>query len=231
MNDQSVSPQKPKGRGCFFYGCLTLVILFLVVTIGGYFAVRAAVNSFVAKYTDTTPMELPKVELSKTEMEELDKRLASFKEGVEADKPVPDLVLSADEINALIQRNPEMKNKVSVGFEGDQVKGKISLPLGELNLPIIGRWLKGRYLNGTAGLMPTLQNGVLIVTLQSVEVKGKKLPADILTGLKNHNLAEGFYRDPKMAAVMSKLASIEIKDGKVTIKPRTKEGASPPAAP
>lgn len=231
MNDQTVPPQKPKGRGCFFYGCLTMVVLFLVVTIGGYFAVRAAVNSFVAKYTDTTPMELPKVELSKAEMEELDKRLATFKEGVEADKTVPALVLSADEINALIQRNEGMKNKVSIGFEDDQVKGKISLPLGELNAPIIGRWLKGRYLNGTAGLKPTLQNGVLIVTLQSVEVNGQTIPADILASLKNRNLAEGFYSDPKTADVMSRLAGIEIKDGKVTIKPRTKEGTSPPIAP
>ncbi|HKS38354.1 MAG TPA: hypothetical protein VJW76_14265, partial [Verrucomicrobiae bacterium] len=189
MNDQPVPPQKTKGRGCFFYGCLTMVILFLVVAIGGYFAVRAAVNSFVAKYTDTKPMELPKVELSKTEMEELDKRLATFKEGVEADKSVSALALSADEINALIQRNAEAKNKFSIGFEDDQVKGKISLPLGELKIPIIGRWLKGRYLNGTAGLKPTLQNGVLIVTLQSVEVNGQTIPADILAGLKNRNLA------------------------------------------
>lgn len=231
MNDQPVAPQKPKGRGCFFYGCLTMVILFLVVTIGGYFAVRAAVNSFVSKYTDTKPMELPKVELSQTEMEELDKRLATFKEGVEADQPVPALVLSADEINALIQRDADMKNKVSLGFEEDQVKGKISLPLGELNAPIIGRWLKGRYLNGTAGLKPTLQNGVLIVTLQSVEVNGQTIPADILAGLKNRNLAEGFYNDPKTANVMSRLASLEIKDGKVTIKPKAKEGTSPPPAP
>jgi tetrahydromethanopterin S-methyltransferase subunit G len=205
--------------------------LFLVVTIGGYFAIRAAVNSFVSKYTDTKPMELPKVELSKTEMEELDKRLATFKEGVEADKSVPALVLSADEINALIQRNAEMKNKVSIGFEDDQVRGKISLPLGELKVPIIGRWLKGRYLNGTAGLKPALQNGVLIVTLRSVEVNGRTIPADILASLKNRNLAEGFYSDPKTADVMSRLASIEIKDGKVTIKPRTKEGTSPPTAP
>lgn len=231
MNDQTVPPQKPKGRGCFFYGCLTMVILFLVVAIGGYFAARAMVNSFVAKYTDTTPMELPIVELSKTEMEELDRRLATFKDGVEADKSVPALVLRADEINALIQRNAEMKSKVSIGFEDDQVKGKISLPLGEWNVPIIRRWLKGRYLNGTAGLKPTLQNGVLIVTLQSVEVKGQAIPADILASLKNRNLAETFYSDSKTADVMSRLASIEIKDGKVTIKPRTKEGASPPTAP
>jgi len=231
MNDQPVAPQKPKGRGCFFYGCLTMVILFLAVAIGGYFAVRAAVNSFVAKYTDTKPMELPKVELSKGEMEELDKRLAAFKEGVEADKPVPALVLRPDEINALIQKNAGMKDKVSIDFEDDQVKGKISLPLGELNAPIIGRWLKGRYLNGTAGLKPTLQNGVLIVTLQSVEVNGQTIPADILASLKNRNLAEGIYSDAKTADVMSRLASIEIKDGKVTIQPKAKEEAKPPAPP
>jgi len=231
MNDQTAPPQKPKGRGCFFYGCLTIVILFLAVTIGGYFAIRAAVNSFVAKYTDTKPMELPKVELSKAEMEELDKRLATFKEGVEADKSVPALVLRADEINALIQRNAGMKDKISIGFENDQVKGKISLPLGELNAPIIGRWLKGRYLNGTAGLKPTLQNGVLIVTLQSVEVNGRTIPANVLTSLQSRNLAERIYSDPKTADVMSRLASLEIKDGKVTIKPKTKEEAKPSAVP
>src|SRR6266511_2438217 len=220
MNDQPSVQQKPKGRGCFFYGCLTVVILFLALIVGGYFLARAAVTSFVGKYTDSEPMELAKVELSKQEMEELDQRLTTFKDGVEAGKPIPALELNADELNSLIQRNVELKGKLHVSLDDDQVKGRISLPLGDVQVPFIKRWLKGRYLNGSAGLKASLQNGVLVVTLQSVEVNGKPIPGDVLAGLQSRNLAEGFYSDAKASNVMSRLASIEIKAGKVTVKPK-----------
>ena len=152
MNHQPVPEPKPKGRGCFFYGCLTLVILLLAAMVAGYFAVRAAVNAFVAHYTDAEPMELPETVLTPAESEALDQRLAAFKDGVENPDAVPALVLDAREINALLGRHPELKGKVHLSLEDDQVKGKLSLPLGAFKAPIIGRWLRGRSLNGSATL-------------------------------------------------------------------------------
>ncbi len=58
------------------------------------------------------------------------------------------LVLSSDDLNALIEDKPEMKGKIYVTVEGDEVKGRVSIPLGELGLPMV----KGRYLNGKADL-------------------------------------------------------------------------------
>jgi hypothetical protein len=223
MNHQPVPEPRPKGRGCFFYGCLTLVILFLAAMVAGYFAVRGAVNAFVAHYTDAEPMELPETVLTPAESEALDQRLAAFKDGVENPDAVPALVLDAREINALLLRHPELKGKVLLSLEDDQVKGKLSLPLDEFKAPIIGRWLRGRYLNGSATLRASMTNGMLVVTLQSVEVKGRPIPADVLTALQSQNLAEGFYRDPKTAATMSRWDSFQIKDAKVTIKPKAKE--------
>ena len=38
--------------------------------------------------------------------------------------------------------------------------------------------VRGRYLNGEADLKASLKDGVLIVTLDSLEVNGQKVPED-----------------------------------------------------
>ena len=63
MTDPNVPPPIRKGRGCFFYGCLTSLVLLLVVFLLALFTVRWIRNEINA-YTDTAPMTLPKVEMA-----------------------------------------------------------------------------------------------------------------------------------------------------------------------
>jgi len=223
MNGQTQPPPPPaKRHGCFFYGCLTMLVIVLLVGIGGCIAVRSAVHSFVAKYTDTRPVALPKVEMSKSELDALDGRLKTFQSAISTNGPVEPLTLSAKDINALINRNAELKDKFYLGIDDDQFKAQVSIPLEDLRLPFFRSLLKGRYLNGSAGLKAFLQNGALVVTLQSVDVNGRSLPADVLTGLKNRNLVEGIISDPNIAATLNNLQSIRAKGGIVTITPKAK---------
>ena len=78
--------------------------------------------------------------------------------------------------------------------------------------------LKGRYLNGEADLKASLTNGVLIVTLDSLEVNGKRVPDEMMANIRQENLAKDAYKNPKHAEILRKLESLEIKDGKMTIK-------------
>jgi len=223
MNGQTTQAVQPaKRRGCFFYGCLTVLILVILVGVGGCLAIRSAVNSFVSKYADTKPMVLPKVELSKVELDSLDQRLKTFQSAVATNGPIQPLTLAANEINALINQNPELKDKFYVGINDDQFKAQVSIPLEDVRLPFFRSLLKGRYLNGSADLKASLQNGALVVTLQTVEVNGKQLPAEMLAGLKNRNLVEGLMSDPNVAATLNNLQSIQAKGGIVTITPKTK---------
>ena len=115
-----------------------------------------------------------------------------------------------------------MKGTIYVTIEGDEVKGKVSFPLDKLNIGMV----RGRYLNGEADLKASLKDGVLIVTLDSIEVNGKKPPEEFLQGLRQQNLAKDMYKDEKNAAMIRKFESLEIKDGKITIKVRAKPGDS-----
>lgn len=222
--------QPPRQRGCFFYGCIiaTILMVMVIVLIGAftYFAWRL-VNQAIEQYTATVPLELPKVDMPAERRESLKKRFDEFRKAVDEGKPVEHLVLTGDDLNALIEEEPEfaqLKGKVFLRIEGDELKGKISIPLEVFSqVPGFGM-LKGRYLNGEADLKASLNDGVLIVTLDSLEVNGQRIPEQAMTNIRQENLAKDAYKDPKHAEILRKLESVQIKDGKMTIKVKAKPG-------
>lgn len=217
----TTAPRK-SGRGCFFYGCLTSIILVILVAVGGYFGVRWWFNKQVIALTDTRPMALPEVEFTQAEAEAVRERVDTFSKAVEANEPSEPLVLTGKELNMLIATVPDLaaiRERVHFDIEGDRVKGGISLPVETIPF----KWLqkhKGRYLNGAAELNASLSNGVFWVTLQSLEVKGKPLPDQVMAGLRQQNLARDFYKSEEGIKVLEKLQSITVADDRLTIQPR-----------
>jgi hypothetical protein len=229
MNDGS---NPPKQRGCLFYGCLSLAIIGLLMIVGilvvGYFAKRA-INRLIADYTDTTPAPIQKVEYPPEQLEALRARLKGFKEAMDRGGAPAELVLNAEDLNALITAEKNLSGKVFVQIDEGKIKGNISLPLEDLG-PLK---LKGRYLNGTGVFKVKLENGFLDVTLDTLEVKGKSLPDPFLRELKKQNLAKDATNDPEARDTIEKLQSIQVKDGQVILKssgktPATQERAPPP---
>jgi hypothetical protein len=223
-NGVSTSTGAPKGRSCLLYGCLTLVVVLVAVGIGGYFLVRYGVNqltAFVQQYTETTPMAIERVEVEPGEYEAIEQRLAGFGEALDKGTRVEPLVLTGREINVLIAGHPELKawrDRVYVRIVGDQIQADVSLPLDELaNLPLMSG-IKGRYLNGRAGLRASLVNGRLAVNLDSVEVKGEPLPENVMMQLRQHNLAQDAGRNRELSGTLGQLRSLEVADGQITIK-------------
>jgi hypothetical protein len=221
--------QQEKRRGCFFYGCITVLVLVVLFGIAGFFAIRYGLNKFTAfveQYTETTPMTLPAVPISTTEYQQLDQRVTAFADAVNARKATPPLVLTGEEINALIANNPAwkgLKGRAYVTIEGDQIKGKVSIPMDELaQTPGLAR-LKGRYLNGSAALKVSLANAVLVVMLQSLEAKGQSPPPAVMAQLQTINFAQNTAQDPKTQEMIGRFESLEVKDGKITIKVRARE--------
>ena len=66
MTDQTPKPR----RGCFFYGCLSSVVLLLIL-LGGLLIGLHYVKQLVNRYTDTKPMELPTVQMSQAEIDKV----------------------------------------------------------------------------------------------------------------------------------------------------------------
>src|ERR1051326_4876922 len=150
----AVAQPVPKKRGCFFYGCVTAVVLFLCMGIAAFLGVRYVLNrvaAVVEKYTEDKPMVLPRDPMSAEDYQGLQKRVGAFQDGLNARKALPALVLTSKEINALIANDPGWKaldGKAYLKIEGDQIRARVSLPLAEIagRVPGMSR-LKERYLN------------------------------------------------------------------------------------
>jgi hypothetical protein len=222
------NPESPqKRRGCFFYGCMTCLVLMLVVGLTAFFGVRYAVhriNAFIAEYTDTQPMALPKEEMPAAELDQLKKRFAAFHDAVQAHSNTPPLILTGPEINALLVSAPEMKDfkdRFHVALEGNQIKGQVSLPLDAFfKIPLIDT--KGRYLNGVGVFKAVLTNNLFSITTDALEVRGKPLPEIYMAQLRNKNLVENMQANTNETMV-SQAESLEIKDGKLILQPKKAE--------
>lgn len=226
MNGQ---PPKPR-RGCLFYGCISGIVLLLCLAVGGLIAVhyaKKALNGLVNNYTDAQRMTLPAVQMSSADLEKLKKRYADFEEALKAQRPTPPLVLTSDEINALIASSPDkqsLNGKLYISLDGDRVKGEMSLPLKDLP------WKKvqDRYLNGSGTFNVSLRNGILFVSPQTIAVKGKLVPEMYMQGIRNQNFAQGLTNQPDVTAVLQNLQGIQVKDGKLIVVPKEKADAAAP---
>ena len=152
-----------KKRGCLFYGCITFVVLTLVLAVGGYFAIRYGINK-AKSFTDTQPAALEVVDVPEPERAAIQLRVDEFKDGIENGKNVPPLELSERELNALITADPNWRGRLHLDLEGDQMKAKVAMPLDVLGFAP----LRGRFLNGEATLKVSMENGKLVIRTTEV---------------------------------------------------------------
>ena len=215
----------PKKRGCFFYGCIASIILLVLIGIGIYLVVNA-IKGQIVKYTEDAPRALPQVDATPEQQQAVKDRIADFDAAVKAepDKPAAPLVLTADDVNALIASEPTFKGKVFVTIPGNTVEAAVSMPLESLGFP----GTKGRYLNGKAGLEVGFAMGSLIGHITSLEVKGQKVPDEFIQGMKGSNLFDGVNREPKNRSKLDRIEGIEVKDGKLIVKLKAKADAPAP---
>ncbi|HEV3163976.1 MAG TPA: hypothetical protein VGZ22_08075 [Isosphaeraceae bacterium] len=216
--DETAPKEKRRGHGCLFYGCITLIVLLVVGGLAVFLGLRALYNK-AYEFTEDKPMVFPKLQLSEEERAAVKKRFDDFKAAVKEGKPAEPLVLDSDDCNALIQSGEDnsLRDRVYVKIEGDEIKGQVSWPLD--GIP----GMKGRFANGEADFKVSLVNGLLVATIDSLSVKGKPLPPEVMAGLRGKNLAEDMNKDPENVKALEKLESIEVKDGKIIIKARKPE--------
>src|SRR5690348_14569019 len=102
MADEIPKPQ----RGWLHYGCIGGLVLLLVIVLGGLFGLHYAKKMF-KDFTDDKPMVLPQSQMSLADFDKIEQRLDSFRQSVRSEKPTEPLILSADDINALIANDPD----------------------------------------------------------------------------------------------------------------------------
>jgi len=218
-----VQPTAPQRGGCWKYGaigCAVALVLAVVVGIIAFWGVRRFVTNLTEQYTATTPMELPRVEAREDEGEAVVERVDAFTGALKHHGTPQPLVLTARDINILINRHPDWKalaGKVFVSIEDDKISGQTSIPLDGL-----GKLFAGRYLNGSASFRVEMTAGRLLVFIESVTVGGEPLPEELVNALKAENLAKDVNKQPESRAVLQQLESITVRDGRLTIVPKAR---------
>ena len=212
----------PKKRGCFFYGCIASIVMLVLIGVGIFLVLRS-VSGWIEKNTEDAPRALPQNDATPEQQQAVKTRIEEFDAVVKAepDKPVPPLILSADDVNALIAADPNFKGKFYVTIPGNTVEADISLPLP--SIPGLGT--KGRYANGKAGIQIGFAAGSLIGHIVSLEIKGQKAPDQFVDALKGSNLFDNANRDPKTRPKLDRVEGIEVKDGKIIVKLKAKAEA------
>jgi hypothetical protein len=217
--EPQIAPATPTGkkRGCLFWALATLGVLGVVVGVGGYLAYRHAAQR-ITDYTAPAPLDLAEPTLSAAELGGLDGRVAAFVHALRNKNPVEPLVLSGDDLTALVARIPEFRRlggraRFSIG--DGEVHSDLSLPLDRMGYP-------DRWFNGSAAFAVTLEKGVLIVTLRSASVKGEPVPGWVLRQVQDRNLAKDLYENPQAAGLVSRLESIEVANGRIILVPRVR---------
>ena len=224
-NPYQVAGERKSSRSCCVYGCLITFLLAAFVVVGGGFGAYWWFTGQVNRYTADAPADLPIVELSDEELAAIQARVDKFKETIEAGETPEDLVLTAQELNALLTKDEDMRGRVFVRIEDGEVSGDVSIPTDFLPGG------KGRFFNASATFEVSLDNGVLIVTLQDAEVKGEKLPQQFIDGMSKENLAKDAYKDPEVAATLRRIESISIEHDKIVLKPRVTPEKTPAEGP
>jgi hypothetical protein len=214
--------EPPRQRGCFFYGCIiaaVLAVLFVIaIVIFAVFLYRL-LGGLVDEYTGTAPRPLPTVQMPAESRATLNDRVEAFKAAVKENRPTGPLVLSSDDLNALIEDNPDanLKGKVYVTIEQDKLKGQVSIPLNDI--PSFGL-TRGRFLNGEAEFSVRLEDGEPYMAIRSLEINGKTPPDEFMRGFKGQNLLKDVQFDPETRKAFYRLDSIYVKDGKLIITAR-----------
>ncbi len=209
-----VSAGKPFPWGCLIGGCLTMVLLMVGSMVAIGFGSVWFYNQQVANYTSEQARPIPVVEVNEEQLEQLESRVEAFQEKVDVGDTPEQLVLTADDVNALISKEENLRGKVFVKIEDGLVQADVSIPANA----IPGG--KGRFFNGSATLEASLENGVLIVTLQDAEVNGQSVPEDYMREIRKENLAKEMVKDPDVAKKLRKFESLVIEGDKIILTPR-----------
>lgn len=208
--------QDGKRRGCLYWGCLgscLALVIALVVVVVMATQVHRKVNALTETVSRPVPMATVSVAEGRQAREQMEGLVAAL-----AQKQAGEFSFTAADLNAVIAVSPEareVQGKAFFSIEGDRLVAQASLPLDQLP------GMKGCFLNDARiGLDIRCENGQLVLRATDMTVKGEALPATIMTPLRRINLAEALNRDPRAAAVMCQLASVEVRDGTIRVRTR-----------
>jgi hypothetical protein len=189
-----VEPPPKRGMGCLGKGCLTLIvlaILLVVVGVGGsfwtvrhvYLSDKPAPIPEATAPSETTGAATPGETSAATAREksaEVRERLDTMKQAARAHERTG-VELTAADINALIAANRKSRGTASVGINDTALQAQFSIPLERLDVPFRNALgLGDRYLNATVTIVAPPGTNASSVQLSEVTLNGHTIPGGLL---------------------------------------------------
>ena len=206
-----------KTLGCFAIGCLSIVILGIVMIVGISYWTKNALNTLVNNYTDEAPLVLPEVEISEEDLQSLVARVEAFRKALDENETDVRLELTPNELNALILHDSEMeklKGKVYLDIQDRQLVGEVSLPLEEFDIPFGA----GRFFNGYGVFDVTHSERGLSVIVEELLINSKPLPEGFMKGFQGQNVLEKAKLDDEAEAFLDRIKSFEILEDRIVLE-------------
>lgn len=204
-----------KRRGCFFYGCSSIVVLVLACT--------AILVFLVYLLLSRKQMEMPPVAVESGEYEDIKARVESFAQALDQGRPAI-LRLTAKDLNVLVQFDPrlaEYKDRVRILIEDGKLAGYVSFPADMFQTLL--KWAsRSMFLNAKATFSIGTLRGTPYAHLAALEIKGKPLPTVVLRGIQAENLLEPLLRRPEVQVRAMKVTAIRVEDDAVVLESATK---------
>jgi hypothetical protein len=201
-------PPQRQRMGCFAKGCLILTVLFVVLLLAIIGGTIYGVRYLRGSYFPATSIQLPPNTSTEREQQLAGEKWYSFEKAARANTPAH-IEMTADELNALIASEPNLRNKAYVTVNGNVGHLRVSIPLEDVT------WLKGHYINGECVVQSSVSGNPAGARITSVVINGHPVSDDAL------NLQ---YPPWSLRRYLSNwteqknLKTFEIRDGKVILE-------------
>ena len=219
MNTWVEAPPRRKSLGCFARGCLTLLIFAIVLAIAGfaglYWGLHRNSALFYGSYwlaktrsLAEAPAPVPEFNASDQQIQVVQERWQEFEQKTRAGQSA-EIELSADDINALIATSDDLRRKVFVSIDRDQLRFQVSVPIGGF----FGR--PGYYFNGDVIIELEGAQSLDGPRVRRIAINGEQVPTDSLNWKYGSRQLREYLSEQGNAY---EIGTIEIRDGKVIVR-------------
>src|SRR5262245_25126821 len=219
MNTWVEAPPRRKGLGCFGRGCLILLVFVIVLAIacfsGMYWGLHRHSALFYGSYwmaktrsLAEAPTPIPEFNASNQQIQLSQDRWQEFEQKTRAGQSA-EIELSADDINALIATSEDVRRKLFVSIDRDQLRLQASVPMGQF----FGR--PGYYFNGDVIIELDGAQPLDGPRFRRITINGEQVPTDFLNWKYSSRQLREYLTEQGNAY---EIDSIEIRDGKVILR-------------
>ncbi len=237
-NQPGYPPPPRQGIGCFAKGCITVIILLMLLGVGigaaGWYLMRN-ITTFVAP----TPVPIRTFQATPEQYQEVVTRYVAFIQALNAGKAAT-FSLSSDDLNTLIARDPEFKDvrgKLYMTVEKDEIVAETSFPIPQDTRRFGRGGASNAYFNGRMRFAASYSGGEASLFIHRIEsMKGDPMSDGLLSLLNKADFGNAFNqvlhderrKGTPWAEAMSKVQKIVVEDGHIVATAAEGEPATNP---